>query len=85
MLQRRRACASLLADKKNFRALARIGLTSLLNPSILETINYRISAINNRGNSLKFFFTLQIITAKLQLYYDKKDVLWILLWQLAVY
>ena len=29
--------------------------------------------------------TLQISTAKLQLYYDKKDVLWILLWQLAVY
>ena len=28
---------------------------------------------------------LQIVTAKLQLYYDKKDVFWILLWQLAVY
>ena len=28
---------------------------------------------------------LQISTAKLQLYYDKKDVLWILLRQLAVY
>ena len=29
--------------------------------------------------------TLQISTAKLQLYYDKKDILWILLRQLAVY
>ena len=27
----------------------------------------------------------QIVTAKLQLYYDKKDVLWILQWQSAVY
>ena len=32
-----------------------------------------------------FRLTLQISTAKLQLYYDKKDVLWILLRQLAVY
>ena len=28
---------------------------------------------------------LQIVTAKLQLYYDEKDILWILLRQLAVY
>ena len=39
----------------------------------------------NRFVVLWSMYTLQIVIAKLQLYYDKKDVLWIFLWQLAVY
>ena len=39
----------------------------------------------DRAKDVISYCTLKIVTAKLQLYYDKKDVLWILLWQLVVY
>ena len=62
-------------------------------PTYFDHISKDTQYVNN-WTQVKFYphlkkvdclTTLQIVTAKLQLYYDKKDVLWIFLWQLVVY